>query len=104
MLAVSLGRLTLLSTPFGRRGFFFKEWSEGEAWKKIKITAEQCPRISPEFLREERLALGDWWFQQEYLCEFSENVDAYFTYEEIHAAITNEVKPLWGPDGRLIRD
>jgi hypothetical protein len=104
MLAVSGGKLILLSTPFGRRGFFFKEWSEGEAWKKIKITAHECPRISPSFLEEERLALGEWWFQQEYLCEFSENVDAYFTYEEIHAAITNEVKPLWGPDGRLIRD
>ncbi len=103
MLAVSQGRIILLSTPFGKRGFFFKEWSEGEAWKKIKITAHECPRISSEFLEGERLALGDWWFQQEYLCIFGENVAAFFNYEEVIAAITDEVKPLFGPNGRYGR-
>jgi len=29
MLAVSGGRIVLLSTPFGTRGFFFREWQEG---------------------------------------------------------------------------
>ena len=29
MLAVSNGRLILMSTPFGKRGHFYKEWSEG---------------------------------------------------------------------------
>jgi hypothetical protein len=101
MLAVSCGRLILLSTPFGKRGFFFKEWTERDEWKKIKITAEQCPRISGDFLREERLTLGDWWYRQEYLCEFSENVDQYFSYEEIREALSDEVKPLFGPDGRV---
>lgn len=101
MLAVSQGRLILLSTPFGKRGFFFKEWSESPAWKKIRITAHECPRIAPEFLEEERLALGDWWFRQEYLCEFSENVDAYFSYDEIQEAITEDVKPLFALDGSL---
>lgn len=104
MLAVSQGRMILLSTPFGKRGFFFNEWSrpkESQAWKKIRITAYECPRIAPEFLEEERLALGDWWFRQEYLCEFSENVDAYFSYDEIQAAISSDVKPLFGLDGKL---
>lgn len=101
MLAVSRGRLILLLTPFGKRGFFFKEWSESKAWKKIKITARECPRIAPEFLAEERLAFGDWWFRQEYLCEFSENVDAYFSYEEIEAAVSRDIKPLFAPDGSL---
>ena len=105
MLAVSQGRLILLSTPFGKRGFFWREWSKsGSSWKKIKITANQCPRISQGFLEEERLALGDWWFRQEYLCEFSENIDAYFSYDEIHDAISDEVKPLFGPDGKLNRE
>jgi hypothetical protein len=98
MLAVSQGRMILLSTPFGKRGFFFNEWSTSRAWKKIKITAYECPRIAPVFLEEERLALGDWWFRQEYECEFSENVDAYFSYEEIQAAVSNDVKPLFSVD------
>lgn len=86
MLAVSQGRMILLSTPFGRRGFFFKEWDDFENrgnagnWYGIKITARECPRIAPTFLEEERLALGDWWYRQEYLCEFGANADAVFSY------------------------
>lgn len=101
MLAVSQGRMILLSTPFGKRGFFFREWSESEVWKKIIITAWECPRIASAFLEEERLAFGEWWFRQEYLCEFSENVDAYFSHEEIEAAVSHDIKPLFAPDGSL---
>ena len=44
MLAVSGGRIVLLSTPFGNRGFFYKEWSEGgEDWRKVTISARDCP-------------------------------------------------------------
>ncbi len=28
MLAVSHGKLVLLSTPWGKRGFFYREWAE----------------------------------------------------------------------------
>ncbi len=39
MLAVSGGRIAVLSTPFGKRGFFFKEWTDGENWNRVRITA-----------------------------------------------------------------
>lgn len=97
MLAVSGGRLILMSTPFGKRGHFFKEWTDGgDTWERIRITAKECPRITPEFLEEERQALGDWWWRQEYLCEFVETIDQVFTYEQVTAAVTEEVKPLFG--------
>ncbi len=35
-MAVSNGRIVLLSTPFGSRGFYFREWSEGTAWQRFK--------------------------------------------------------------------
>jgi hypothetical protein len=36
MLAVNGGRIVLLSTPFGNRRCFRKEWSEGgEDWRKV---------------------------------------------------------------------
>lgn len=102
MLAVSGGRLILMSTPFGKRGHFFKEWTEGGGiWERIQITAHDCPRISREFLEEERQALGDWWFRQEYLCEFVETVDQLFTYDQVMTAITEEVKPLFGGAGNV---
>src|SRR3954452_12711715 len=55
MLAVSRGRLILMSTPWGKRGHFHEAWENGgPSWERVKITAAQCPRISPEFLAEER--------------------------------------------------
>src|SRR5262245_26817197 len=62
MLAVSGGRIVLLSTPFGRRGFFFKEWAEGaDAWHRTSVTADGCPRIPRAWLAAERRAIGEWW-------------------------------------------
>ena len=60
MLAVSDGRLILMTTPFGRRGHFWHGWSEGRNWQRIEIPATEVPRISPEFLEEERSSLGTW--------------------------------------------
>jgi phage terminase large subunit-like protein len=90
MLAVSNGRLILMSTPFGKRGHFYKEWSEGEGWEKIQIKADDCPRISKEFLESERRSLGEWWFKQEYMCEFMDSVDSAFRTEEIRRMFEEE--------------
>jgi hypothetical protein len=85
-----------MSTPFGKRGHFFHEWAEGDdTWERILITAHDCPRIKPEFLEEERQALGEWWFKQEYLCEFVETVDQVFGYDEVHSALDAEIEPLF---------
>jgi len=95
MLGVSRGKLICLSTPHGKRGFFHKEWSEGSGWERTKITAADCPRISGEFLQEERQSLGDWWFQQEYFCEFVQNEDQMFSFEAVNSALSADVKPLF---------
>lgn len=71
MLAVANGRLICLSTPYGKRGFFYQAWAHGGAdWTRIEVPAQQIPRISPAFLEEERRALGTVWFRQEYECAF----------------------------------
>ncbi len=61
MLAVSGGRLVALSTPHGTRGWFYEAWRGDEAWEKYEIPAPLCPRISEEFLAEEKRSIGDWW-------------------------------------------
>src|SRR5262249_25275367 len=50
MLAVSRGRLVALSTPFGKRGWFYEEWVGTGKWECVQARADQCPRITPEFL------------------------------------------------------
>jgi hypothetical protein len=99
MLAVSGGRLIMMSTPWGKRGVFHQEWVEGIGWERYEIPASQCPRIPEAFLEEERRTLGRWLYEQEYECIFGENIDAVFRHEDISAAITDEFDPLFGSGG-----
>jgi hypothetical protein len=101
MLAVSGGRIVLLSTPFGKRGFFYSEWTDGVDWQKVKITADQCPRINAEWLMRERAMIGDWWYLQEYQCEFVETDDQVFSYDDIQAALDPSIKPLFERSNQL---
>src|SRR5215211_4360994 len=78
MLAVSGGGLMMLSTPHGKRGIFFEEWSQGEGWERYEVPARECPRISASFLEEERRSLPRRVFDQEYHCAFVETDDAVF--------------------------
>ncbi len=96
MLAVSGGRLIALSTPFGRRGWFHDAWHSNEIWERVRMTADQCPRIPAAFLAEERKALGDRWYRQEYGCSFEDVVDAVFATADIHATLSEDVQPLFG--------
>ena len=71
MLAVGEGDLWLMSTPWGQRGFFWDEWTNhAERWTRVSVKATECPHIPEAFLKEERATMGEWWFRQEYLCEF----------------------------------
>ena len=94
MLAVSGGRMVMLSTPWGKRGVFYEVWTGPEEWDRYEVAAAACPRISEEFLEEERRALPSWVFRQEYECSFEETDDQVFTTEMIDAAVSEEVKPL----------
>lgn len=71
MLAVSRGRLLALSTPFGRRGWFYHEWAGQGPWQRVQITWRECPRIAADFIAEEVRALGQAWVDQEYGCCFT---------------------------------
>jgi hypothetical protein len=71
MLAISHGRLIALSTPFGRRGWFYREWTGAGTWKRVHVTWRDCPRITPEFIAEETRSLGEGWVRQEYEALFT---------------------------------
>ncbi len=89
MLAVSNGRLMALTTPFGKRGWFYNEWTGDGDWLRIKRAGRDCPRISAEFIEEERRKMGPRWFAQEWENSFEDIEDAVFRSEDI-AAITGD--------------
>ncbi len=94
-LAVTGGSLVMLSTPYGQRGVFYEEWAGAGDWERYEVTAEDCPRISAEFLAEEERRLPPRVFRREYECSFEETEDAVFTSEVIEAAFSDEIEPLW---------
>jgi len=96
MLAVKDGAVWLLSTPFGARGFFWKEWMlGGEGWMRIEAKAPDCARLSSAFLERQKLQMGEDWYRQEYLCEFVGAENAPFREELIAACYRDGVEGLF---------
>ena len=96
MLAVSHGRLILMSTPMGCIGHFYKSWTEGgDDWHRVKVPATECPRITAKFLASERREMGEMWFDQEYMCAFAEIMDSVFKMDAIESAISDTIKRLF---------
>lgn len=95
------GKLLLMSTPFGKRGFFYDIWTKIEAggapeWSAYSVKASECSHIKQEFLDEERMALGPWWYQQEYECQFLDNIAGFFDMDAVRAALDVGVEPYEG--------
>jgi hypothetical protein len=90
------GRLVALSSAYARLGWFYTAWESTEPWERVKVTADQCPRISAAFLAEERAALGARWYAMEYECVWGDLVGALFSEEDIAAAGVAAAGPsLW---------
>lgn len=85
MMAVSQGQTIILSTPRGKRGFFNAKWND-EGWEHYSIRGDECPRIPPEWLEAKRKSMPEYWFRQEFLCEFLDAEDAAFNTEMLIAA------------------
>lgn len=89
-LAVSDGTCIAISSPKGPRGWFYRQWTAEPHWKKIKVTASQNPRISPEFLQQQRRELGDLMYAQEYDCSFLQDETRLFSA----AMLDSKMKPM----------
>lgn len=98
MLALG-AELEVLSTPLGKRGWFFDIFNTParlRMFRAWRVTADDCPRITPDFLAEERVELGERWFRQEYYLDFVDAVDAVFQRAVIEAARDDGAEPLFG--------
>ena len=95
-LATSDGALWLMSTPWGKRGFFYEAWTNGgPEWERILAPATECARIRASFLEEERRTMGERWYRREYLCEFEDSGSSVFGRDLVERAITELVEPLF---------
>lgn len=96
MLVINDGQFIIMSTPYGKRGHFFQEWTEGGPdWKRIEISADKCPRITDAELERQRRSLGDMFFRQEFLCEFCDTEEQTFGYDLVVRAFDETIEPLF---------
>ncbi len=90
MLAVSQGRQIDMSSPNGRRGYFYENWVNGEGIERIKIIGRECPRIGAEFLDKMLQKLGPMMFAQEFEGEFIDAASSAFSSEMIELALVDD--------------
>jgi hypothetical protein len=94
MLAVSRGRQIDMSSPNGRRGYFYENWKNGDGIERIRIVGRQCPRISAAFLEQQRKKLGPTLFAQEFEGEFADADTSAFSAELVELALTDDFEPF----------
>lgn len=145
MLAMSQGSMLALSSPFGRRGFFYEAYTGAQTdahaldlaaverlladlhfpveelsdagiagpvafdervyqWTKTFLPATHNPRLSRRFLANERRQIPALWFEQEYLCVFTDLGDAVFRYDDLKNMLSDEVTPLFDTDDSMVED
>jgi len=88
MLAISQGQLLAISTPRGRRGWWFRAVTEhGSGWEVTTHRASENPRLSKAFLDAERSDMTDLDYRQEYECEFVDGAGSLFAADDVFAAV-----------------
>ena len=87
MLATTGGTLSLLSTPFGKRGFLYEEAWTGDGWDLIHVPTARSPLVDEEWIEDQRATLSQAEYRQEIEGEFVEAADAYFEDAVVKAAI-----------------
>lgn len=99
-------RMALMSTPYGKRGFFWKirrDWEQrlpqGRPWHFHRYDWRQCRRVNPADVEEYRREHGDFWYRQEYECEFLDNELSFFNVDDFRALGDVEYEFLGRPWG-----
>ena len=87
MLAITRGKIILLSTPFGRQGYFYRCFAD-DTFKSFHVSSEDCPRKNEEFLTQERRRMTIRQYSQEYLGEFVDELMQWFSDDLIRSCMT----------------
>ncbi|MFN0106667.1 MAG: terminase large subunit domain-containing protein [Bryobacteraceae bacterium] len=96
MLAVSNGRMMLLSTPNGQSGYFYEKWHEENGpWQKILCKASDCARINAEMLENMRRTMSKEDFNREFNCEFVAAPGQGVARELFRRSIRADIKPMF---------
>jgi hypothetical protein len=70
MAANPKSKLLCISTPNGKRGWYYNSWIDDEMFTKTLLTWKDCPRITPEVVSHYERLTSELMRRQEFDCEF----------------------------------
>ena len=92
MLLQTQGRLVCLSSAWFKQGFFHDAYnSNDELWERMKVTALDVERIDKDWLANEKKSLPSWIYESQYLCNFFDSEKRVFSFDDIQAALSDDV-------------
>ena len=92
MIAVSrkarkMGYIILLSTPFGKGGYFYNSFNDKD-FRSFHVSSEKCKRIPNKFLAKEKKRMSRREYRQEYMGEFTDDMSQFFNTDLIKSCTT----------------
>lgn len=90
MLATTNGYCWMLSTPYDKDHIFYKAFNS-KNWSVYRLPSSVNPKISKEFLEEEKQLLGELRFQQEYEAQFVDDANSYFPMTLLRECVDSEL-------------
>ena len=94
-MVASDGAIWALSTPWGRRGWFFDlHESPANGWERHKVTVYESAQYTQRRIAEMRSTVGSFTFASDYECIFGDTDTQLFPTEMIRRAISADLLPL----------
>lgn len=78
-------RVLVASTAWAAQGFFYRLWTDGEGWIKIRADIHECSHLTPEDIEREKRSMSVAAFKREFECEFDQT-DSRFINPDSWAA------------------
>ena len=66
-----------------------------DTWQRVEVNADQVKHLNRGFLDQKKGSLPRQVWLSEYMCQFTEAADDYFGHEDIMAALSHDVAPLF---------
>lgn len=82
MMATTKGEQWLLSTPYGKKGYFYDCFND-PSFSSFHISSEDCPRVDKDYLALEKQRKTKLGYAQEYLGQFVDELRQFFPSELI---------------------
>lgn len=89
-LALSDGQLILASSPGPPSGLLYDAW-KSEDWIRVKVRCDECKRISPEFLEQQRILLTPDAYRREFEAEFCDMGGTLIPASSWEACVSDKV-------------